>query len=245
MPRLVPLLLALSALAGCRNGGVGTAIEECVPGETVIVGCAASCGIGRCEGDPVLRICDGALGVDGCREAADGMFVDTDDSCSSLCPRARVVCPASGSIAVLTRAVFSGRYVCEWEAEHRGILPPGGRAGETIACTAGAPVEVGCSLACGVGECDGNASIDGRDPGDELVVGLRLPLPAVRRDVPALGLAHGRAAQHVVRRRRRRLLVRVAGGAGAAPRGRDRGVQPGPALLRRMCGGLRDGELRG
>lgn len=177
--RPILLVLLVAALAGCRNGGTSAAIEECVPGETLVVGCAASCGIGRCEGDPVLRICDGALGLGGCGEAATGMFVDTDDSCSSLCPRTRVVCPASGSIAVLTRGIGSGRYLCEWEAEHRGILPPGGRAGETISCTAGAPVEVGCSLACGVGECDGNASLrvcDGTVPVADCVMGSTVVL---------------------------------------------------------------------
>lgn len=171
------LALSLLLTTSCRGGGTQAALEECVPGETVIIGCAPNCGMGRCEGDPVIRICDGAIGLDGCREAAMGMFVEVDDSCRSLCPRTRVTCPSSGSIAVLTRGLGSDRYLCEWEAEHRGILPPGGRGPETISCAAGTPIEVGCSLDCGLGECEGRVSLrvcDGTVPAPDCTTSTTL-----------------------------------------------------------------------
>jgi hypothetical protein len=162
MTRLHPWLLAgLALAAGCRRGGRGDAVESCVPGETLVVACAAGCGLGSCIGDPVLRVCDGTLGTEGCRSETDStMFVSVDDTaCGGLCPRLRVTCPPSGTVAVTHRPLGSGDYECNWEVDARGILPPGGRAAETVACTAGAPYVVGCSLACGLGECEGSPSL--------------------------------------------------------------------------------------
>lgn len=163
MSRVLALsaLVTCVALGGCRPARPGQAVEECIPGETVIVGCAQTCGIGSCTGDPVLRFCDGTLGIEACRSSSDTTaFVEVDDSCSSACPRARVTCPISGSLAIVARPLFSSSsFTCDWEIEHRGILPPGGRAPETIACAPGAPIQIGCSLGCGIGECSGTAAI--------------------------------------------------------------------------------------
>ncbi|WP_157069650.1 hypothetical protein [Sandaracinus amylolyticus] len=155
--------LSVLALAGCKNTRPGTGVgeETCVPGETLIIGCAAECGIGSCEGFPNIRVCDGALGRDGCADATDTMFVQIDgNSCggSTSCPRGRVACPPSGSVIVAPFQSF-GDWSCEWEVEHRGILPPGGRDGETITCNPGAIYVVGCAQLCGVGECEGSPTL--------------------------------------------------------------------------------------
>lgn len=157
--------MVLSALAlasaGCKNQrpGVGSAVEDCVPGETLIVGCAEECGLGRCEGFTRIRVCDGSVGRDGCADAPAGMFLQIDgNSCGGgSCPRGRVSCPPSGSIVVAPFGSFE--WSCEWEVEHRGILPTGGRAGETFTCTPGAIFAIGCAQACGLGECEGRPSM--------------------------------------------------------------------------------------
>ena len=154
----LPFAIAL-LVAGCRANLGAPAVEACEPGEVLVIGCAEGCGIGACEGDPVLRICDGSLGVSACGRAEGGMdYVEVDDTdCGRLCPRIRVTCPVSGSVVVSHRGLGS-RYVCDWEVEHRGVLPPGGRAPGLESCTPGTPVQVGCSLSCGLGECM-NASL--------------------------------------------------------------------------------------
>lgn len=176
MTRHPILLLALVAIAGCRPER-GVALEECVPGETLIVACAEGCGLGSCSGDPVLRVCDGALGTSACRASMDrSEYLEVDDtSCGGLCPRVRVTCPASGSVAITTRGYANPR--CDLDTDHLGIRPPGGRAAETISCTPGAPTEIGCALGCGLGECNGNVAIrvcDGTTPIDGCVAGSPL-----------------------------------------------------------------------
>jgi len=79
----------------------------CTPGAAVSIGCGCTSG-GTCNGDPVLRVCDG----DGaCTQAT--ALASIDDSCG-LCPQADFVCPASGTYTVLTGAYGSGmEYTCQ------------------------------------------------------------------------------------------------------------------------------------
>lgn len=163
----VSSVLSLSVLlvlaAGCKNTrpGVGVGEETCIPGETLVIGCAEECGLGSCEGFARIRVCDGAVGRNDCEAAADGMFVRIDgNSCGggSSCPRGRVTCPPSGSVIIAPFGSL-GDWYCDWEVEHRGILPPGGRGGETVTCTPGEVYAVGCAQACGLGECAGSPSM--------------------------------------------------------------------------------------
>ncbi|MDQ3032459.1 MAG: hypothetical protein M3Y87_08595 [Myxococcota bacterium] len=182
-------LFALSiAIAGCKGGGPGggdgTSTETCIPGETLILGCASACAIGSCAGSGSIRVCDGILDVTGCRGTTDtAAFVSVsgnDCGGDDSCPRGRLVCPGSGSITIVPRPQSSfSEFTCEWELEHRGILPPGGRAGETVACSAGATYVVGCSQACGVGECEGSPQLricDGTTPVAECAAGTSAQL---------------------------------------------------------------------
>jgi hypothetical protein len=101
--------LALSACGRGRDPGT----VDCTPGEALLVGCASACGVGACSGDPVLRVCEGSIDVDGCADAV-GILAESDDSCETLCPSARTVCPASGRITVVHRAFRDGDYTCDW-----------------------------------------------------------------------------------------------------------------------------------
>lgn len=134
-----------------------------MPGETLVLGCATSCGLGTCSGTGALRVCDAALlSANDCRNSTDSAaflsFTSNDCGGGDSCPRGRFVCPASGTISIVPRATF-GDFRCDWVLEHRGILPPGGRAPETIDCAPGAPYVVGCAQRCGIGECSGSPEL--------------------------------------------------------------------------------------
>lgn len=106
------VVIVSMTLAACSRGrDPGTV--DCTPGATLLVGCSSACGIGSCSGDPVLRVCDGVVDTRACADA-NAILRESDDSCSTLCPSTRVVCPASGSITVVHRAFRSGESVCDW-----------------------------------------------------------------------------------------------------------------------------------
>lgn len=85
--------------------------RACTPGAIVTVGCNARCAPGptACEGDPVLRVCEGE------RACADsGRLVFGDDACGSPCPEVSFRCPDSGRYTVLTGASRPGqRHRCD------------------------------------------------------------------------------------------------------------------------------------
>lgn len=147
----VSVLALLSLAAGCRQRTDVAGTVTCTPGEVIEVGCAQGCGIGSCEGDPTLRLCDGTLSPDACSALTDtSMYVQVDDSsCGGLCADARVTCPASGLVTVVPGAVGGSRTVCNWASRSLGTP----RGAEIVACTPGAAVQVGCSDACGIGSC--------------------------------------------------------------------------------------------
>lgn len=126
--RIAFAVLALIALGSCGYGrDPGTV--QCTPGERIEVGCASACGLGACTGDPVLRVCDGEADV---RECADVTAVlgENDDACGTLCPLARLECPASGRITVVYRAFAGDDATCDWDvrparlSEEEQELPP-------------------------------------------------------------------------------------------------------------------------
>ncbi|MBI5514485.1 MAG: hypothetical protein HY909_11995 [Deltaproteobacteria bacterium] len=80
--------------------------QRCSPGEGVVVGCSAGCGVGSCTGDPVVRVCDGATSPEQCA-ANQCRLGENDDNCMGLCPATSFICPSSGTLTVLVRR-FSG-----------------------------------------------------------------------------------------------------------------------------------------
>ena len=106
--------------AACPGGGSGPSRNcgwtvvgnrSCTPAALVRVGCNATCmpPAGSCTGDAMIRVCDGS---DNPCTLADSIGND-DDSCSTLCPLASVLCPSSGQITVLSGPYNSGAsYSC-------------------------------------------------------------------------------------------------------------------------------------
>lgn len=76
----------------------------CTPGEQVQVGCE-KVRFSTCEGDPMVRVCDGA---DGACRGLDALGY-SDDSYGGLCPSAVVTCPESGTMEALIAGYRSGQ----------------------------------------------------------------------------------------------------------------------------------------
>lgn len=96
----------------CSWDSAGT--WECTPGAELRIGCSAACsGLGSCTGNPMIRVCDAADPSGNC--TASNNLDDNEDSCGSLCPRARnITCPTSGQLAVFTAPHTPGApYTCD------------------------------------------------------------------------------------------------------------------------------------
>jgi hypothetical protein len=73
---------------------------SCTAGAQVTLGCGASCGLGTCLGDTVLRVC---AGPDACRHAA--ALAENDDCMNgTYCSSASFLCPATGQYHAMTGA---------------------------------------------------------------------------------------------------------------------------------------------
>jgi len=71
----------------------------CTPGEKVRLGCAQRCQIGRCTGDPMLRVCDAETPSQNCSYPNAVGF--GNDQCGGRCPVTSTFrCPESGSLDV-------------------------------------------------------------------------------------------------------------------------------------------------
>jgi hypothetical protein len=72
---------------------------SCMPGAPVSAGCGQECGLGKTDGDPMLRVCDGETAC-----AWPGLGNDDDCTPSPDVHGARVnfLCPPSGRFTVLT-----------------------------------------------------------------------------------------------------------------------------------------------
>ncbi|MDQ3031147.1 MAG: lysyl oxidase family protein [Myxococcota bacterium] len=89
--------------------------RTCTPGTTVTVGCSAACGLGSCTDDPVLRVCDAAVGSHCTLRHALGL--NDDSGCGSgacgrggdCCAQLEITCPDSGTYNVFTGASDSTR----------------------------------------------------------------------------------------------------------------------------------------
>ncbi len=143
---------------------------QCADGEIVRVGCA--CGLGACDGDPMLRVC---LGED--QQCLRGTAVATSSSaCETPCPMAEFDCPPGGVFSTWVAAQTAGEdYTCNVEIQAAPAPPataeceegeafPGlGRdcgwtaSLDNVECAPGQLYEVGCGEACGLGEdCEGD-----------------------------------------------------------------------------------------
>lgn len=112
-------VLTLAALAsGCRRHRPD-GLEGCTPGVVYVVACDNE-GVGRCSGDPVIRVCDGVEPVESCAALSSGYLAQDDDSGGGLCPRATATCPATGAFTVTSRAFGSGSFACDWRVEPVG-----------------------------------------------------------------------------------------------------------------------------
>jgi Lysyl oxidase len=89
----------------------------CVPDSPVNVGCssAPSCGDAACDGDPMIRVCDGDEEAGNCAFAA--ALSSSDDTSGSRCPCAQgVTCPDSGMLRVYSAPSRVGQsYECNVE----------------------------------------------------------------------------------------------------------------------------------
>ena len=88
---------------------------ECRPGFPYRVGCnpgMGECHLGvRCEGDPIMRVCDGATPC-----LTGNALAEIDDACDTRCPAVEFECPLSGHFSVFTAAYrTSNEYACEVE----------------------------------------------------------------------------------------------------------------------------------
>lgn len=110
-------ITSLFALSGCaleETSGRGSETIACTPFAVVTVACG-SLGLGTCEGDPILTVCDGEFETEfSCGEPGSSTLARNDDR-AGLCPGLDVDCPASGFLAVRPTA-FSGFPDCDWEA---------------------------------------------------------------------------------------------------------------------------------
>jgi hypothetical protein len=138
----------------------------CKPGEVLALGCGCAGG-GRCEGDPMLRICEGTAAC-----PSFSAIALSDDSCS-VCPEARFSCPASGTYSVLTGSFDpTSPSVCQPVATSEqpiGLATPcsvlGAQrdCGWTVSpefskggCTPGEQVTLGCGGCTTPGVCTGD-----------------------------------------------------------------------------------------
>lgn len=109
------------ALAGCHPNR-GDETVACSPGETIWVGCNDACSLGSCWGNPAILVCDGDLSTESCND--DRAIAANDDAawpCSSTCPLARTVCPASGHVTVTVQR-GRGDFACDWGIAQRPFL---------------------------------------------------------------------------------------------------------------------------
>jgi hypothetical protein len=141
-------------------------VVRCTPGEAITIGCQGCATGGTCEGDPVLRVCEGAGPCAAFEALASG-----NDACG-LCPEAQFVCPPSGEFSALTGSSTAGEpFVCQLSTSSMpstGPTEPCNLFGEerdcgwslppeaVQPCTAGEAVVVGCQGCQTGGTCAGD-----------------------------------------------------------------------------------------
>lgn len=94
-------------------GWVVREVGECRQGHIVEIGCGG-CGFGdACQGDPMLRVCDGNM----TQCLPSSALAQRDDGCGegNPCPHVEFACPESGTFTVWTAGKHVGEdYACEY-----------------------------------------------------------------------------------------------------------------------------------
>lgn len=118
----VAALVLAGLVSGCRRHKPdGT--EMCTPGAVYAVACD-DMGVGRCSGDPVIRVCDGVSSPESCADGSGVVLAEDDDSGEGVCPHATVACPASGAFTVTSRPFGSSGFSCDWRVQPAGGSGP-------------------------------------------------------------------------------------------------------------------------
>ena len=178
--------------------------QPCVPGETITIAChqESPCNLGSCQGDAMLRICDG--GNTAC--TANEALAQNDNACGTACPYLTFVCPASGQLSVLTAPHKNGEEAqCIWSTypdSPNATLPcsedicgPERECGwvrrAVMPCSPGITLEVGCGagVSCELGSSQGDPMIR-VCAGDHVICDAGTALGA-SDDVPGCGFAPG------------------------------------------------------
>ena len=139
--------------------------EDCPRNSLVTLGCAPTCGLGECDGDPVLRVCRG----DGIHCSHSGRIASDSDACGSSCPRAVFECPRGERYTVWTNAEEPDEgHVCNVEAVVEALGVPtepceaaaadglgrecGWNSSVPMPCEPGITYRIGCSTGdmCGI-----------------------------------------------------------------------------------------------
>jgi hypothetical protein len=77
----------------------------CTAGQRVEVGCGVECGLGRADGDPMIRVCPGD---DACAWPGLGGNDDCTTSLDLRGAKVAALCPASGRITVMAGPAYTG-----------------------------------------------------------------------------------------------------------------------------------------
>ena len=112
-------VLTLAVVAGGCRRHRPDGLEGCTPGVVYVVACDNE-GIGRCSGDPVIRVCDGVESVESCAARSSGFLAEDDDSGGGPPPRATVTGAPPRAFAGTRRGVGSRDFVCDWRVEPVG-----------------------------------------------------------------------------------------------------------------------------
>jgi hypothetical protein len=83
------------------------ATHACTPGVMVTVGCSNRCGLGRCTGDSILRVCETSRGLLCTSRYALASNDDSNCGGGDVCSRLSFTYPPSGSYDVFTGAYDS------------------------------------------------------------------------------------------------------------------------------------------
>ncbi|HEU4577481.1 MAG TPA: lysyl oxidase family protein [Polyangiaceae bacterium] len=143
---------------------------SCQPGEQILLGCGGCTTGGVCQGDPVLRVCEG---TEAC--LSFNALALADDSCSA-CPETAFTCPPSGVYSVLTGSFSAGQpFACQPTAvtqapigllEPCTLFGPQRDCGWTVnpafsegGCVPGQQVTLGCGGCTTGGTCEGDTML--------------------------------------------------------------------------------------
>jgi hypothetical protein len=122
VPVVIDAAMPPSVTNPCDGGTTGAGRDcgwevegthTCTPGAMVTAACSATCGLGSCDGDSILRVCAGTMPC----SAAEAIGQNDDSGCGSrdcgeaggdCCSQEMFTCPAGGMYTVLVGAYEAG-----------------------------------------------------------------------------------------------------------------------------------------